>query len=75
MCLSFQIELKHMDYLDECPLNYYQNNEQRSWINVRYNEHIYDLSCGASHDPDLQSRDFEVLHRHTHYRSRDTGID
>ena len=38
-------------------------------------QHIYDLSCGASRDPDLQSRDFEVLHRHTHYRSRDTGID
>ena len=33
------------------------------------NEHIYDQSCGASRDPDLQSRDFEVLHRHTHYRT------
>ena len=25
------------------------------------NEHIYDQSCGASRDPDLQSLDFEVL--------------
>ena len=41
------------------------------------NEHIYDQSCGASRDPDLQSLDFEVLvlllHSHAHYRSRDTA--
>ena len=66
MGYSFEIELKHMDYLDECPLNYNQNNELRSWINVRYSEHIYDLSCGASRDPNLQSRDFEVQVLHSH---------
>ena len=36
--------------------------------------YIMHLSCGASRDPSLQSRDLEVLlHSHTHYRSRYTA--